>query len=332
MTALLLPVMLGISAFAIDLAYLQVARNELQNDADAAALAGAQYLVATGSSGPDWSLASQQALVAVGLNKATNLNLHEATIQTGYWNVKHLPQTLQALPMTPTSDDIPAIKVTVIKDKGINQGGVPVFFAQIWHILSLRTQASAIAGVSSPGTVEPGALFPLAMSQCMYTNYWNATANPPSPKVDPKTGKPYVFQIGSSYHYGTCSSGEWTSFETDSNSVSAITHLISNGNLTTLSMGDSTWIEPGSKTTLYKDVHDCSAAGNKRCEYVVIPTVSTIDVHARSTIQAFACLHILDGSTSGKYIQAEMSNQCVAPLSGGVGTNYGVTSPPSLFQ
>lgn len=332
MTALLLPVVLGISAFAIDLAYLQVVRNELQNDADAAALAGAKYLVTNGTSGPDWAQASSQALLAVGLNKANNLSLRDANVETGYWNLKQTPQILQPLPMNPTLYDIPAIKVTVVKDTGVNQGGVPTFFARLWNRLSLRAQATATAGVSSPGTVDPGGLFPLVISQCMYANYWNSAANPPAPKIDPKTGKPYVFQIGSGYHYGTCSSGEWTSFDTDDNSVGRIQNLITQGNPVSMSIGDSTWVEPGTKTTLYKDVRDCSAAGNKTCEYVVVPTASTIDSHARSPIEGFACLHLLDGIMGSKYILAEMSNKCVAPLSGGVGINYGVVSPPSLFQ
>jgi hypothetical protein len=33
-----------------------------------------------------------------------------------------------------------------------------------------------------------------------------------------------------------------------------------------------------------------------------------------------------------KYILAKMSNQCPPPLSGGVGPNFGVISPPSLFN
>ena len=42
--ALLLVVFLGMAALAVDVGYLMVSKNELQNAADAAALAGASYL------------------------------------------------------------------------------------------------------------------------------------------------------------------------------------------------------------------------------------------------------------------------------------------------
>ncbi len=49
LVALMIPVFLGIAALVIDVAYLQFVRNELQNDADAAALAGAKQLRSTTS-------------------------------------------------------------------------------------------------------------------------------------------------------------------------------------------------------------------------------------------------------------------------------------------
>jgi hypothetical protein len=35
---------------------------------------------------------------------------------------------------------------------------------------------------------------------------------------------------------------------------------------------------------------------------------------------------------SQKYIQVQMSNECTFLPSGGIGPNYGVISPPSLFK
>lgn len=56
LTALMLPVLLGFTALAIDVGYLFVVRNELQNAADAAAMAGAGYLF-QGATAPNWPLA-----------------------------------------------------------------------------------------------------------------------------------------------------------------------------------------------------------------------------------------------------------------------------------
>ena len=332
MVAFLLPIFLGLAAFAIDVVYLQVARNELQNDADAAALAGAGYFFDGTNATPRWTLAEQKAHDAIGFNAATGKTLQSGTVASGYWNLVDTPKVLQALPMVPKAYDAPAVKVTVVKDANHNDGEVRTFFARYWGILSRPVQASAVAGLSSPDTVKPGSVFPMVIAQCMYDTYWDFSAIPGGPKLDPTTGKPYVFKLGTDYKYATCSSGEWTSLLQDSNSADAINTLIIDGNPVSLSIDQAIWVQTGVKAKLYQTTHDCSAAGDKSCEYVIIPTVSQIDTHTRSAIIAFACLHILDANNGQKYILAEMSSKCVAPWGSGVGPNYGVVSPPRLFQ
>ena len=332
LVAFLLPLFLGLAAFAIDLVYLQVARNELQNDADAAALAGAGYFFDGTNATPRWTLAEQKAHDAIGFNAATGKTLQSGTVASGYWNLVDTPKVLQALPMVPKAYDAPAVKVTVVKDANHNDGEVRTFFARYWGILSRPVQASAVAGLSSPDTVKPGSVFPMVIAQCMYDTYWDFSAIPGGPKLDPTTGKPYVFKLGTDYKYATCSSGEWTSLLQDSNSADAINTLIIDGNPVSLSIDQAIWVQTGVKAKLYQTTHDCSAAGDKSCEYVIIPTVSQIDTHTRSAIIAFACLHILDANNGQKYILAEMSSKCVAPWGSGVGPNYGVVSPPRLFQ
>lgn len=332
LVAFLLPFFLGLAAFAIDLVHLQVARNELQNDADAAALAGAAYFFDGTNSTPRWSLAEQKAHAAIGLNAATGATLKTGSVASGYWNLVDTPKVLQGLPMVPKAYDAPAVQVSVVKDINHNDGEVPTFFARYWGIQSRPVQASAVAGLSSPGTVKPGGIFPMVIAQCMYDTYWDFSATPGGPKLDPATGKPYVFKLGTDYQYATCSSGEWTSLLQDLNSADAINTFIEDGNPVSLSIGQAIWIQTGVKAKLYQTTRNCSAAGDKSCEYVVVPTVSQIDTHTRSSVIAFACLHILNANQGQKYIMAEMSTQCKAPWGSGVGPNYGVVSPPRLFQ
>jgi Flp pilus assembly protein TadG len=332
MVAFLLPIFLGLAALAIDLVYLQIVRNEMQNDADAAALAGAGYFFDGTNGTPYWSLATQKAQVAVTTNTASGTALKTGTVATGYWNLVDTPKVLQALPMVPKAYDAPAIQVTVAKAVNTNDGEVPTYFARYWGILSRPMQATAVAGLASPDSILPGGVFPMVIAQCMYDTYWNFNTTPAGPKLDPATGKPYIFKIGSAYQYATCASGEWTSLLDDSNSTSDIRELIANGNPVELSIGQSIWIQTGAKAAVFGTVQNCSAAGNKKCEYVVIPTVTTVTSHARAPIKAFACLHILDANQGGKYIQAEMSTKCKAPWGTGIGPNYGVVSPPSLFR
>ena len=332
MVAFLLPVFLGLAALAIDLVYLQVVRNEMQNDADAAALAGAAYFFDGTNATPNWSLATQKAQDTITTNSAAGTALKTGTVDTGYWSLVDTPATLQALPMVPKAYDAPAIQVTVAKKANTNDGEVPTFFARYAGILSQPLQASAVAGLSSPGAILPGGVFPLVIAQCMYDNYWNFNSIPAGPKLDPATGKPYVFQIGSAYQYATCASGEWTSLLIDSNSTSDINTMIANGNPVDLSIGQSIWVQTGAKAAVYGSVQACSAAGNTMCEFVTIPVVSVVTSHSRTPITAFACLHILDANQGAKYIQVEMSTKCKAPWGTGIGPNYGVVSPPSLFR
>ena len=332
MVAFLLPVLLGLAALAIDLVYLQVVRNEMQNDADAAALAGAAYFFDGSNATPNWSLATQQAQTTITRNTAAGAALTSGTVATGYWSLVNTPKVLQALPMVPKAYDAPAIQVKVAKAATTNGGEVPTFFARYWGIVSRPMQATAVAGLASPGSILPGGVFPMVMSQCMYNTYWNFNATPAGPKLDPATGKPYIFKIGSAYQYSSCDSGQWTSLLVNSNSTSDINSLIANGNPVALSIGQSIWVQTGAKAAVYGTAQACSAAGNKTCEYVTIAIVNMVTSNSTTPIIAFACLHILDANQGSKYIQVEMSTKCKAPWGTGIGPGYGVVSPPSLFQ
>ncbi|MCU1752104.1 TadE/TadG family type IV pilus assembly protein [Pseudomonas sp. 6D_7.1_Bac1] len=330
-----LPVLFGVTALAVDFAYAYVVRNELQNAADASALAGTGCLHPRTECGnstnnaPDFTTASSHATTALALNKSESATITSGSINTGYWNVTNTSLGVHAVP---GASDFPAVQVRIKKDTGFNGGPVHTFIASIFGVNTVPITSTATAVISSPGTVVQG-LLPVVMTQCMYTNYWNSSSNPPQPINDPATGKPYVIKIGSSYHTGACEAGQWTSFSVDANDVPTIRGLITNGNPTALSIGDNTWIQPGTKTTLFSSVNSCSAAGDKTCEYVTIPIVGNITTHAAVPIVAFACLHIdLANGGSGKYIQAEMSTKCPPVNSSGIGPVYGAITPPRLVQ
>ncbi len=333
LVALTLPVLVGVAAFAVDLAYLHVVRNELQNDADAAALAGAKALYQNTGSGLDWDGAALRAQDAIILNRADGQPLSQGLVQTGYWDMSQTVSGLQLLPALPSANDAPAVQVNVARSDGQNQGPVRTFLAGIWGVVAKPVSATAVAGVTSPGSVNPGGLFPFAMSECMYQKYWNSNAQPAGPRIDPLTGKVHVFKVGSLYQYDSCNSGEWSTLDFKASGANTIDGMIKTGNPVTLSVGDDIWVQSGVKNSLFQDVQKCSAAGDKSCEYVLMPVLSQVLSGNFATIRGFACLHILRAvGGSQKYIEIEMSTQCKSPLSGGVGPNYGAVSPPSLFR
>jgi Flp pilus assembly protein TadG len=337
LVALTLPVLIGAGALAVDLAYLHVVRNELQNDADAAALAGARKLYTIGASALDWSGAANTASNAIVLNRAAGHALADGVVATGYWDTTQAAMGLQGLPMTPGPNDAPAVQVSLGKSEGQNQGPVRTFLASIWGVFAKPVRVTAVAGVSSPGSVALS--FPVAISQCMYQNYWDMSTQPPGPKLDPKTGQPYEFKIGSLYHYGSCDSGQWTPLNFSGKGANLIDKIIEHDEdlfdppPPMLSLGDSVIMDTGTKASIYKAVEKCIGAKTNPCDLVVMPVLDQVVAGAQATIRGFACLNILEAKGgSAKYIKVQMSNKCPPPASSGIGPNYGVISPPSLFQ
>lgn len=324
---LFLTALLSFGAFAINVAHVDVVRNEMQNAADAAALAGAGALLGS-AAGPTWTSGQTAALGAIGLNASDGQVLSSGTVQTGYWNLSGTPSGLQAQTITPGPYDVPAVQVTVDRANGVNGGPVAMVLGKLLNLLSVPIGATAVAVVAAPGTVGAGGLFPVALDQCIFDQYWNSSTN--QPRLDPSTGQPYEFQITNGYAYGSsddgsdCSAGQWTSFLVNADNVPTIRDLMANGNPSPLSIGDSIWIEPGAKTTLYSSV----PVGTT----VVIPVATQISAKTYVTIVAFAAFHI-DASVggSGKYIQGHFVSDYQIPSSAsGNGPNYGAYVAPRL--
>ncbi|RKP52300.1 TadG family pilus assembly protein [Trinickia fusca] len=315
--------LLAFGAFAIDIARIAVARNELQNAADAAALAGAGSLMASASSGPNWSQAQTAATSAIALNAADGKKFSTGTIGTGYWNLTGTPAGMEASTITPGTYDAPAVQVTITRATNVNGGPIPLLLAGVMNIASVSGSATAVAVVTSPGTIGAGGLFPVALDQCVYNQYWDSTHN--TPKIDPTTGAPYELQISNSKTYGSsCSAGQWTSFLTNASDVPTLQALMSSGNPTAVNIGDSIYLQPGSKTALYGSVPTATT--------VLMPVTTQTLNGTYESVVAFAPFYI-DASVggSGKYIQGHFVAGYQVPVpTGGAGPNYGAYSAPQL--
>lgn len=345
LAVVLLPILIIFAAFAVDIGNLILVKGELQNAADSAAQAGAQCLYPRTECGtkntdpaPDWLNSENRAAAAVTRNAVQGTALVTGVVASGYWNVGGSPSTLQLLPHTPASNDAPAIQVTISKQSGKNGGSVVLYLAGLMGLSSADVSATAVSVVTSPGVEGPGGLFPFAITKCMYDTYWNSTSNTPRPAtattlngVPQVIGKPWVFRLGAAI-YTPCDGGQWSSLDQTSNSASFIKGLIANGNVASLAIGGQTYIHTvGIQTSNYGNVRDCSAAGDKTCEFVTMPVTERTNVSGNQTILAFGCLRILDAvGGSGKYITVQMDNTCPSPEGGGTGPNYGVNDNPRL--
>lgn len=338
--ALVLPLLLGFAAFAIDVPYFLVTRTQLQTTADAAALAGSRYLGDGGT--PNWDTAIAQAQAVLDDNPVAGHVITQATIHAGYWDTSSNRVGLQALPMTPTKTDIPAIQVSIALSAGQNSGEIKTVFANFLGVQSLPVSVSAVGGRSGAATIGPHVLFPVAIPKCMYDTYWNSSASPPAPRLDPSTKSVYVFQMGTNTYAG-CNingtkfpAGAWAAATSGDTSSSQLLNLVTQRISQSLSIGDQIFVNSGNYgQSLYTSVNACSAAAtlaNQTCRYVTVPVFNDTTTTGYNTITGFACIEILSASGgSSKYIVASMSTKCATPPSSGIGPSYGITTPPKLF-
>ena len=330
--AVSLVAILGFLALAIDVGMLMLARNELQNAADAAALAGAgaRYKRNDGTyeAFPNWTRARDSASNAVPYNKAMKQALTTSTIATGWWNVTGTPAGMQATTKTPIlTNDAAAVRVQIKKAPGTNGGPIMLFLAPMVGVQSEGIQASAVAVVSYPGQVSEGELYPTAMSGCLFREYWDTGTN--SPKIDPNTGAPYEFLIGSSYHYGVCESGQWTSFNLGTQSAQDMKLLIRNGNGGPLAIGDTIFVQDGTETSGYVESIKDGLIGMD----ILVPVTESLEGGTWQQIIGFGAFHIDDiKGGSNKYIQGHFTAGLIVPIAGPGGPSWGALIPPTLVQ
>ena len=161
--AIVLPMLIGFGALAVDVGYMCVTKNELQNVADAAALAGASFLgskysTLTYDEQTDYEFSRSDIVDVVqevaGKNQAAkmNISINDADVIIGTWD----GSTLTA--MTDTTFKLPdAVRVIARRDGGAN-GPILTFFARIFYRDTVNVVADATAALTGPTMVGEGEL------------------------------------------------------------------------------------------------------------------------------------------------------------------------------
>jgi Flp pilus assembly protein TadG len=178
MTAVFLVVLLAMGAAAIDIGHALVARNELQNVSDAAALAGDRalgliYEGMTPAAQQTYTLSGgDQAAVVAAVQATANANsaagvpitINPADIGIGTWN----PWTRT---FTPTVNQPKAVRVLSRRDGSAN-GPISTFLANVIGLSSVSVGAVATADMSAVGSTGPGQLnVPFGISSYYFTQF-----------------------------------------------------------------------------------------------------------------------------------------------------------------
>ncbi|HEX2768652.1 MAG TPA: pilus assembly protein TadG-related protein, partial [Geobacteraceae bacterium] len=196
-------VLVGCLGLAIDLGHMYVVRGELQNAADATALAGAWALYRDhrnpdAAPALDFSRAQMRATNIINKNKSDGVSLADGTIETRCWDLTH--KHLEPCDTPPTSHQVPAVVVTISRSAGNNGGPVPTFFAKVFGSNQTPVSSKTAVAVSGfPGSVPGGALFPMAISSCITDPF-------------PNPGASITISIPHGPGGPGCFTGQWASF------------------------------------------------------------------------------------------------------------------------
>jgi Flp pilus assembly protein TadG len=215
--AVCLVMLLGFVALAIDIGHLAVARNELQNAADAGALAGARYLYNDdGQSinpnanqlGYDAAVANRSEQVPVEVNWPGE---NTGDVQRGHWSFATRTFTpnnsLNALPIWLYSEDeldsntdfINAVRVRTRRQNT----PIASWFAGIFGYQGFEGFAEAVAYIGYAGNVWEGDIdLPIAICE-------NSIYSPDGTKLDCNVGR----MINSGSQVESNETGGWTNFD-----------------------------------------------------------------------------------------------------------------------
>lgn len=179
MVALLLGVLIGITALAVDIGYLMAARNKMQNIVDAAALAGASALRKKYKDSVGWSYSAEQRSELMSVvqdvvdkNRAEGetITIADDDVTISNWD----PKENQLIDPVSIPNHPNAVKVTA------SNSTVPTFFAWIFGTAGpsiIKTEATAALVRSGiPSEASAGEIFlPVGISKDFFDspNYYD---------------------------------------------------------------------------------------------------------------------------------------------------------------
>jgi len=321
----------------VDLANVFRIKSELQVAAESSALSGARSLFYQGV-GPDWSTAEAQATEIGRLYYAEGASIEDVEVTAGYWHPSTPTEIKSPSDASISFEDYPAVQVTLRKIPGKNRGPFVPAFGGVIGLEPVELSATAVSVVSGVGNVAAKTLFPFVMSRCLFVHFWNASATPAGPVIDPTTGAPYIFQLGQHFEAPPCGAlqGFWTSYASVDNSASGIRQLLETRNAEPLRIGDDVWLPTGVMNTVYNALsrllETCVGTSGGACDEVIVAVIDDPEQGQWSQIQAFACIRILsaDGG-SHPNVRVQMKTECDTTGTGGFGPPL-IVGPPKLVR
>jgi Flp pilus assembly protein TadG len=141
LSAILMVVVLGIVAFAVDLGYIMLAKTQLQAAADAAALAAASSI-----GDRDKLIENAQEIGELNHVGGSAVKIQSADVVVGTWDPYQANPSDRFVPMSDQSQPSNAVKVTARADGTTAETpALPLFFARVLNKQTANITAEAIA-------------------------------------------------------------------------------------------------------------------------------------------------------------------------------------------
>jgi hypothetical protein len=345
LTAILLVLMLGVIAFAVDMGYLLLTRTQLQAAADSAAIAAAWY---PPQSSENMILTAQQ-FAGYHIAAAKPVILDAADVELGTWDFANRNFTASGSPYN-------AVRVTARRDNTTG-GQVSLFFARVIGSDACAVRAQAVAafvdnfsGFRDPGSAGNVPILPIAMSKAACDGLlagsgpdswtWDSQSKHVVPGSDGiREGILYPGTTGAAGNLGTVNIGI-------GNGTSGLSQQILNGVSSQdlapyggkLDLGPGGTLElqgnPGLSAALQEPL--AALRGQTR----IVPVYSQVTgtgANAQYTIVKFLGIRIMDVDLTGsdKRLIVQPANIVVRNgirSSNGVRTSQSVFSPVALVQ
>jgi hypothetical protein len=240
----------------------------------------------------------------------------------GWWDVANPKSGIQGQKSSETM--VPAVQV-VLQKKGDLNKVVSSLFASVLGINSFSPSVTVVAiGDYAPATANPNQLLPVALSQCLFEQFWDSTKQQPklatqtTPICTPRNanasacpnqtiGQPFVIRVGSDWGSNVINgettaacpaTGMWTTFTTGNNDTTTVKDFMQ-GLGPKITLGDNVWIynDNGAKTSLYGDLDKIFSLSRSGPYGAFLPVVSgNVTPGTWTPIAAYACVKLIASS------------------------------------
>lgn len=344
-------VLFAAAGFGVDVAYVYLQKNKLQNAADAAAIAGTTTIYRTREfkysefptgvyptnpyfPNPDnqnWvTIARTRVKAALQLNGALGNLQNDNDIQVNWYQS-----------INPSAKyNGPAVRVSL-------KAPTPGFFTRAVGFNEFTVTAQATSIAAFPIAASSG--LPLAAANCAVNLGWDFIRREPIVSGSPPTAPKFQFGTDSpgadSTKCASAATGSWTDFTNSSPSATSAgvyipTSAAPRSPSIILINGAQFMVTNGAMTTNFQKINTCYPASSFNCEYSVMPVldsglVNGLNSGTSYSVKGFTCVKIASVTDTGsaKYVTGQFSTGCRMPSTGMGGSEfYGVIASSTLVE